>query len=378
MKLPRPARALVAASIAGGIATLVVASLRQPARVPVGQSQWIVAGAVGAALLASWLWPLVVFRGGESEAAHVDECFFVMLALLVPPVLALGTFAAAITLAQAIRRRPVVKSAFNAGQVLVAAGLGLVVSRGIAVPSGSLAVAQIAAVTAGVAVFQVVNTALVGGVMAAMGMTLQEFASDLRIQLGLAGGGALAGIVFAMAVRAHIWAISLAIPGLIVGRWLIGARYAALYDRARMEGLYEVTLKAHLQLRQQTVLDTILGSVRGLLRSPQATLTPAEPAPADLSAVMTVAGRRHWLVAAGGVGGGGGAPPATSPSTTPITACSGHSPPWARARCATPSSISRFISNANVSPRSRSISQRASARSTPAGASRSPTPPLPT
>ncbi|HTW02024.1 MAG TPA: EAL domain-containing protein [Streptosporangiaceae bacterium] len=299
MKLPRPARAIVAASIAGGIATLVLASLRQPARVPVGESQWIVASAVGVLLLASWLWPLVVFRGGESEAAHVDECFFVMLALLVPPILALGTLAAAITLAQAIRRRPVVKSAFNAGQVLVAAGLGLAVSRSIAVPSDSLGVAQIAAVTAGVAVFQIVNTALVGGVMAAMGMTLEEFASDLRIQLTLAGGGALAGIVFAMAVRAHIWAITLAIPGLLLGRWLIGARYAALYDRARMEGLYEVALKAHLQLRQQTVLDTILGSVRGLLRSPQATLTPAEPAPGDLSAVMTVTGRRHWLVAAG-------------------------------------------------------------------------------
>jgi diguanylate cyclase (GGDEF)-like protein/PAS domain S-box-containing protein len=299
MKLPRPARAIVAASIAGGIVALTVVSRSRPAHGTVGESQWIVAAAVGVLLLASWLWPLIVFRGGESEAAHVDECFFVILALLVPPVLTLGTLAAAITLAQVVRRRPVVKSAFNAGQVITAAGLGLAVSRGIAVPSDSLGVAAVAAVAAGVAIFQVVNTALVGGVMAAMGMTWKEFTSDLRIQLTLAGGGALAGIVFAMAIRAHIWAIAFAIPGLILGRWLIGARYAALYDRARMEGLYEVTLEAHRQLRQQTVLDTILGSVRRLLRSPQAMLTPVEPAPGDLSAAMTVAGRRHWLVAEG-------------------------------------------------------------------------------
>jgi diguanylate cyclase (GGDEF)-like protein/PAS domain S-box-containing protein len=299
MKLPRPARAIVAASIAGGLGTLIAASLRHSAREPVGESQWIVAAAVGVLLLASWLWPLIVFRGGESEAAHVDECFFVILALLVPPVLTLGTFAAATILAQVVRRRPPVKSAFNAGQVLVAAGLGLAVSRSIAVPSGSLGVVQVAAVAAGVVVFEVVNTALVGGVMVAMGMTREEFTSDLRIQLTLAGGGALAGIVFAMAIRAHIWAIALAIPGLILGRWLIGARYAALYDRARMEGLYQVTLEAHRQLREQTALDTILRSVRRLLRSPQAILTPAEPAPGAVSAAMTVAGRRHWLVAAG-------------------------------------------------------------------------------
>ena len=299
MKLPRPARAIVAASIAGGVGTLIIAGIRQSTCAPVGESQWFAAAVLGVLLLGSWLWPLVVFRGGESEAAHVDECFFVILALLVPPVLTLGTLAVATALAQVLRRRPLVKSAFNAGQVLVSAGLGLAVSRGIAVPSDSVGVAQIAAVVVGVAVFQVVNTALVSGVMAAIGMTWQEFTSDLRIQLTLAGGGALTGIVLALAIRAHSWAIVLAIPLLILGRWLIGARYAALYDRARTKGLYEVTLEANRQLRQQPVLDTILESVRRLLRSPQATLTPADPAPGELAAAITIAGQQQWLVAAG-------------------------------------------------------------------------------
>src|SRR5580700_6545293 len=299
MKLPRPARAIVAASIAGGVGTLIVAGIRQSASAPVSESQWFVAAVLGVLLLGSWLWPVIVFRGGESEAAQVDECFFVILALLVPPVLTLGTLAMATTLAQAIRRRPLVKSAFNAGQVLVSAGLGLAVSRILAVPMGSIGVAQVAAVVAGVAVFLVVNEALVSGVMASIGMTWQEFTSDLPIQLTLAGGGALTGIVLALAVRAHHWAIVLAIPLLILGRWLIGARYAALYDRARTEGLYEVTLEANRQLRQQPVLDTILESVRRLLRSPQATLTSADPAPDELSATITIAGEQQWLVAAG-------------------------------------------------------------------------------
>jgi diguanylate cyclase (GGDEF)-like protein/PAS domain S-box-containing protein len=299
MTLPRPAQAIVAASIAGGVGTLIVAGLRQSACAPVTGSQWFVAAALGVLLLGSWLWPLVVFRGGESEATHVDECFFVILALLVPPVLTLGTLAVATTLAQVVRRRPLVKSAFNAGQVLVSAGLGLAVSRGIAVPSTSVGVAQVAAVAAGVAVFLVVNRALFSGVMASMGTTWEELTSDLRIQLTLAGAGALTGVVLALAIRTHRWAIVLAIPLLILGRSLIGARYAALYDRARTEGLYEVALEANRQLRQQPVLDTILGSVRRLLRSPRATLTAAAPAPGEVSAAITVAGQQHWLVAAG-------------------------------------------------------------------------------
>ena len=39
--------------------------------------------------------------------------------------------------------------------------------------------------------------------------------------------------------------LALAIPGLVLDRQLISARYAALYDRARIEGLYEVTLEAN-------------------------------------------------------------------------------------------------------------------------------------
>ena len=82
-------------------------------------------------------------------------------------------------------------------------------------------------------------------------------------------------------------------------RRLISARFAALYDRARMEGLYEVTLEANRALRQQAVLDTILGAVRRLLRSPEAALTSAGPGLGQLAAPMTVADRQEWLVASG-------------------------------------------------------------------------------
>ena len=55
MKLPRPARAIVAASIAGGVGTLIVAGIRQSASAPVSESQWFVAAVLGVLLLGSWL-----------------------------------------------------------------------------------------------------------------------------------------------------------------------------------------------------------------------------------------------------------------------------------------------------------------------------------
>ncbi len=299
MKLPRSASAIVAVSVAGGALTLVVAWLRQPVPWHVGPSQWIIAGTMGALTLGNWVWPVVVFRSGESEAVNLDECFFIILALLVPPFLTLATLALATTVAQAIRRRPVVKSAFNAAQVLIAAGLGLAVSRSVAAPAASLTVGQIAAVLLGVGVYVVTSILLVNSVIVSVGATWREFTRDIPMQGTLAGAGALVGVILALAIHAHLWAVAIAVPALVLERRLISARFAALYDRARMAGLYEVTLAANRGLRQQAVLDTILTSVRSLLRSPQAILTSDDPGPGQLAAPITVGGRQQWLTAAG-------------------------------------------------------------------------------
>jgi diguanylate cyclase (GGDEF)-like protein/PAS domain S-box-containing protein len=299
MNIPRATRAIVAASVVGGALTIFAAAWRQPAPGDIDQGQWIAAAAIGFLALGSWVWPVVVYRGGESEALNMDEGFLVILALLVPPLVTLGTLGLVTILAQAIRRRPLVKSAFNAGQVLIAAGLGLAVSRSIAAPANPLTAGQIAAVMLGAAVYFAINTLLVASVMISMGTTWRELTSDLRIQVTLSGAGALVGVLLAVAIQAHLWAVALAIPGLVLERRLISARFAALYDRARMEGLYEVTLEANRGLRQQAVLETILGSVRRLLRSPEAALTSDDPGPGQLAAPMTVADRQQWLVASG-------------------------------------------------------------------------------
>ena len=201
---------------------------------------------MGALTTGNWIWPVVVYRSGEAEAVNLDEAFFVILALLAPPLLTLATLAVATSVAQAVRRRFLVKSAFNVGQMLIAAGLGLAVSRAIAVPSASLTVDQIGAILVGVAVYFVIDTLLVNSVVVSMGSTWREFATEVPAQLTFAcrrragGRGACTGDP-----ERILWAVALAVPGLVLERQLISGRFAALDDHARMAGLYEVTLVAN-------------------------------------------------------------------------------------------------------------------------------------
>jgi diguanylate cyclase (GGDEF)-like protein len=297
--MPPVTRLIVAGSVAGGAVTLFIAWQRQPGHLAASPSQWLIAVTIGALLLVSWVWPIVVYRSGESETLHTDEGFFVILALLTQPLLVLATLALASAVAQAARGRPLVKSAFNVGQLLIAAGLGLAADRWTAVPNGRVSAGEVAAVALGASVYFVVNALLVDGLLVSLGTGWREFLGDLPVQLLLAEAGTLIGVIVALAIRAHLWALALAIPAIILQRRLISARYAALYDRAKITGLYETALEANRGLRQQAVLDTITDAVRRLMRSPGAALTAAEPAPGELAVPVTVDGQDHWLVASG-------------------------------------------------------------------------------
>ena len=189
MKMSRATWAIVAVSVVGGALTLLYAGSRQAAWSHVDGSQWLIAAAMGVLALGSWTWPVVVYRGCESEAVNMDEGFFVILALLVAPLVVLVSLALATLLAQAARRRPVAKSAFNVGQVLITAGLGLAVCRAIAPPGPSLTLGQIGAVVVGVGVYFATNLLLVCVVEVSMGTTWREFTSDLATQVTLAGAG---------------------------------------------------------------------------------------------------------------------------------------------------------------------------------------------
>jgi hypothetical protein len=115
---------LVALALAGGTAILVVAVHDLCSHALPGDSQFLAVGVFGTMALLSWLRPLIMYVGDQSEAVHLDEGVLVVLLFLVRPCFTVLTFALATIVAQAFMRRPLKKSAFNFGQVLVSVGAG--------------------------------------------------------------------------------------------------------------------------------------------------------------------------------------------------------------------------------------------------------------
>ena len=299
-RLPRRARLIIAATAAVGVAVYVIVGATSSWTPKTTPTVWAVVAAVFAVAMFSWVRPLVLFRGTQSEAFHFDEGFFVLLALVVPPAITMSVFAGVVILAQAVRRRPLVKSVFNLGEVMVAAGSGLLISRAISVPASPLTVRAVLAACAGATVYFVVGAALVNVLMVSMGVEWRELLSGGIIpRVAVSATGTMVGALLAVDIHVDRWATALAVPLLIAVRMLVSAQFKAQHDRARMQGLFNVTLDANRRLSHEAVIDSVLQAAREQLRCPTAVLTTAEPKAGDMAAAIDVDGERRWLTVSG-------------------------------------------------------------------------------
>ena len=298
MKLPATTRAIVLLTVLGGGGALAFAGRLPSASYNLSASQWIAVGAIGALIAFNWIRPVVVYIGNRIDTFQMDEGFFVILALLLPPVITLTTLAVASTIAQIVRRRQLIKSVFNVGEVLIAAGLGLLISRSIATPSHSITAGQAGAAVLGAGIYMVVNKALMGAVMVSLGSTWTF--EGLEVEIPLAAGGVIVGIVVALALQTHPWAVAAVVPALVVELRLVTSRFNAQYDRARMKGLYEVALDTTRQsLHSQQVIDSLLDSTKRLLRSSDAEVTSQPPESSAMATQIDVGDGSEWLVVSG-------------------------------------------------------------------------------
>ena len=300
VSLSRSSRVIVAATILGGLVSAGFLATAHGGSIRMSGELWVVAGLVFLLDLYSWIRPLVLYRSSQSQAFHVDEGFFVVLALLVPPPVTLVVFAGVAIVAQAIRRRPLVKSAFNFGQVMLALGVALAASRALAVPGRHLTLAAVAAAALGAVVYFIASTALVSALVVTMGSPWREVLSDdLGSQVALSVTGIIVGVLLALDIHVNAWATALAVPLLLVLRLLVAAHFKARHDRARMQGLFNVTLDANRRLSQEAVLDSVLEAAKEQLRCARAELTTRPPSPDEMAATIDLAGRRQWLTVSG-------------------------------------------------------------------------------
>ena len=293
-------KAVAGAALAAGLLTLAVAVGGVASQSRLGGPVWAAMAVFGLLIAVSWVWPLVIYRGSESEAVHFDEGFFVIMALLVPSAETILVFALVTVVAQVARRRPLVKSAFNFGQVLVSVGLALAVSRGLATPTAKLTAGQLGAVALGAVVFFVVNSAFVAAIVAAIGTPWRKSLTDgIEVRLLLLVTGVAVGLITALAISSYRWSLLLAVVPLIIVRQVLAGHFEARHDRSRLRGLFDATLEANRSMGDADVLTPILQSAQSLLRCSDAVLSDVEPDPEQLSAPLTVDGAARWLVVSG-------------------------------------------------------------------------------
>ena len=303
MALPLWAKLLVALATVGGLAAAVLVGLL--AR-PHGPGNLLAVAAVAALIACSWLWPLVMYKGEQSEAHHLDEGFFVLLALLVHPAGTLIAFAAAVAATESIRRRPLIKSLFNLGTILASVSAGLVAVALLAPAGRPLTLPTLAAAVAGAVAFSLVNRALVAAVLAATGHRafLGTLGDGIRIHLALLGACSVLGLMTALAATQSLWALPLGGASFVILRQLLAGQFQARHDRERLDGLFAATLAAHASIGEDEVTTALLTSAQRLLRSSEARLLDDEPdvepgAPPELAVPLDFHGERRWLAIMG-------------------------------------------------------------------------------
>ncbi|HVB06354.1 MAG TPA: EAL domain-containing protein [Acidimicrobiales bacterium] len=275
MSLPPRARLVVALAALGGAAALAGASARLSGATPSTRAL-VLGGVFGLLVLGSWLRPLLVYVGEQSEAIHLDEGFLVVLVLLVGPDLTVVVFGAASVTAQLLKRRPLAKSLFNTGQLVAATGVAAAVFDLVGAAGRPLSATVVAAALLAAAIFSVANSAAVAAILWATGAPWRSGILDgLDVRLRVEGGGTVVATVCALVTSAFPWALPLAVLPLLILRQVLAGHFEARRDRARMQGLFQSTVAVHRSIGAKEVTRDILDAARALLRCQEAALAPA-------------------------------------------------------------------------------------------------------
>jgi diguanylate cyclase (GGDEF)-like protein/PAS domain S-box-containing protein len=252
-------------------------------------------------VLASWMWPIVMYSEGSSQAHHLDEGFFLVLALVAPPMGTVAAFGLATVLAQVIRRRAPVKTVFNVAQIMLSVSAGLAVVHLVAPPGGRLGAEQLGAAVLGAVVYFVVNSFALAMMLAATGAERLRtgLLDGMQIRVLLLSASVSLGLVAALAVSTYPMAAWLVILPFLVFRQALAGHYQARHDRVRLLGLFEATLNVHGELGSGDVTASLTQAATKLLRSREATVSAEPPGNDAIAAPMTVNETQRWLAVSG-------------------------------------------------------------------------------
>ena len=300
--LPNSTKVVVVAWATTGTLATVIAAQRLWVTGWPGGASLMFAAVFGALMAASWVWPITLYIDDQPDAFDLDEGFFVLLVMLVPPALAVLVFAVVAALAQAVKRRQLVKSVFNVGQVVTSAGIGALAFALVNGSGHADGYAKVGAALVGAVCYLVVNTGAIASILASLGSPWRETVFDgIERRLLVAAGAVGIALPTALLLASQPKFLPLAVLPLFVMRYLGEGHFYARNDRMRLRGLFEATLEVNRSIGSDQTRAAVLSSAGLLLRSPEVSLDPERPESEDstLSAPVELADRRLWLSVSG-------------------------------------------------------------------------------
>jgi diguanylate cyclase (GGDEF)-like protein len=301
--LPPKVRITIAAATASGLATLALAT-GLARRGGFGPGYELAPLTV---LLAfSWAFPLLVLRNEDTEAFHLDEGFFVAMALLLPVLGTLVVFAAASALGQCIRRRPMARFLFNSGQIVTATGLGLAVTHALApIHPGHVSPRVLGAAAAGAAVFMVVSAVAVSLIISFNEgkSVVHELTNGIQVRLMVWSGGLAIGLLAGIGGAAEPSALAIGAIPLAALNLVLREYSQARRQMQRSQGLLLAAAEVHASVALGDVELAVARATKSLLACRHARIDVVPPSEGEFGVPLpeTITPRR-WLVVANPIG----------------------------------------------------------------------------
>ncbi len=295
-------RATRAVVIGTGIAGLVatIAAFALTADQGWGNPLIILALAIPVAI--GWAYPLRILRNEEAETMHLDEAYFVIAVLLLPPMGALAIFLLGTAAGLLWSRTVLAKFVFNLGQVM----LSVVVGTGIFVLFSSVPPGTIEPTAVIGAVVGAITMAVVGQFAVSLVISVSE---DVSLAANLRDGlwprllqwvsavsiGVLAGI----SAASYPWVLLIALVPLVMVRVVLGEHLRAQLDRERLDGLLRTAQEVHSSIDSDDVTHSLVDSAKELLRARDAWIGTAPPADEQRGVRIPISDDQQWLVVGG-------------------------------------------------------------------------------
>ncbi|HKN92569.1 MAG TPA: bifunctional diguanylate cyclase/phosphodiesterase, partial [Acidimicrobiia bacterium] len=197
-----------------------------------------------------------------------------------------------------IKRRPLVRVAFNTGMVVTSTGLAVGAAR-LAGAHGGASPRELAAVVLAAGVFLLVNSLSVWTVLAVVeGQAFWRSLTDgLGFRLLVWAATVAIGLLAGLAGSAYSWALLFAALPMGVLQIVLAGSLRARHDRERLDGLLRTALEAHASMEPDDVEEAIAGSARELLHCREARVREEPPGEGELGSRLP--GQQYperWLV----------------------------------------------------------------------------------